>query len=72
MDKQQTILTARYETNQSILPTKLASYFPNYANLDLGPQLLAISFFDTASNYAKLDLGPKLLVISVFDTASSS
>jgi hypothetical protein len=73
VDKQQTILKqVSYDTNQSILPTKLASYFPNYANLDLGPQLLAISVFDPASNYAKLDLGPKLLVISVFDTASSS
>ncbi len=50
MDKQQTILTARYETNQSILPTKLASYFRNYAKLDFGRKLLAISVFETASS----------------------
>ncbi len=58
--------------NRSILPTKLASYFPNYAKLDLGPKLIVMSVFDIATNYAKLDLGPKLLVISDFDTANSS
>ena len=74
MDKQQTILkqVVSYDTNQSILPTKLASYFLKYAiKLDFGPQLLAISVFDIVSNYAKLDFGPQLLAISVFDIVSN-